>query len=93
MEWTAAMKAFRSQCNPDTLILRPQEDIDCEVLERLESTLNNACVTEVEKNFGWDETTLVITARRVQPDFFPDFFPADWEATPPEPVFINGVAT
>ena len=81
------MKAFRSQCNPDTLILRPQEDMDSKVLERLESTLNNARVTHVEMNFGWDETTLVITARRVQPDFFP----ADWEATPPEPVFINGV--
>lgn len=87
------MKAYRSLWDEGTLILRPQEAMDSKVIERLESTLNNACVTEVEKNFGWDETTLVITARRVQPDFFPDFFPADWEATPPEPVFINGVAT
>lgn len=80
------MKAFRSQCNPGTLILRPQEDMDSKVIERLESILDNACVREVSTDFGWDETTLVIRARRVQPDFFP----FDWEPTP-EPVFINGV--
>ena len=83
------VKAFRSQCNPDTLILRPQEDIDCKAIDRLENALNNACITWIETSFWVDEDTVVIRARRVQPDFFP----VDWEPTPPEPVFINGVAT
>ena len=83
------MKAYRSLWDEGTLILRPQEAMDSKVIERLESTLNNACITGIETNFGWDETTVVIQARRVQPDFFP----VDWEPTPPEPVFINGVAT